>query len=211
MTATVLGCLVLPGLGWALRLRLRDPGDTLALTVVLSLCLTAIVATAQVVAGWWSPVGGLLALGGIAVLGFVPGLTVVERTGTFLFGPTGLRGDQDLDTADVEWKDWYADALRRSDEEHRLRQAEAKAAEREWRDWYADAVRGSDEEHRRRLAEAEAAEQEWRNWFDASPASDAQDVGGRAAGSQEAGGQDAGDREADLRDRERTSSTRGKS
>jgi len=46
MIAALGGCLVLPGLGWARRLRLRDLGDTLALTVVLSLSITAVVATA---------------------------------------------------------------------------------------------------------------------------------------------------------------------
>ena len=36
----VVGCLVLPGLGWARKMRLGDRGDTLALTVVLSICTT---------------------------------------------------------------------------------------------------------------------------------------------------------------------------
>jgi hypothetical protein len=206
MAVAVLGCLLLPGLGWARRLRLRDKGDTLALTVVLSLCSTAIVATSQVVAGWWSPVGGLLALGAIAVLGFVPGRSVVERTGTFLLGPTEQGPYVHSEAAEEEWKDWYADAVRRSDEEHRRRLAEAEAAEQEWKDWYADAVRRSDEERRHREAEGQAAEQEWRDWVDGPRATGGSEVGGAGVGGPDVDGLEVGVRDAQPGDRERTSS-----
>ena len=87
MVAALAGCLVLPGLGWARRLRLRDLGDTIALTVVLSLSITAVVATGHgrdrsVVAGrpgWRSSPRS-------TALGFVPVRAVVVRAGVVVLG-----------------------------------------------------------------------------------------------------------------------------
>jgi hypothetical protein len=141
LAAALVGCLVLPGLGWARRLRLRDLGDTIALTVVLSLSITAAVATGMAVTGLWSPAAGLAILTAVTVVGFVPVRAVVARTAVVVLGrpTTGEDRPQAIDLDDTEggWTDWYADARARSDEERRRREAEAEAAEQEWRDWYA--------------------------------------------------------------------------
>ena len=50
----VVGCLLLPGLGWALKMRFSDLGDPVALAVVLSICSTVAVGTAMAVSGGWS-------------------------------------------------------------------------------------------------------------------------------------------------------------
>lgn len=141
LAAALAGCLVLPGLGWARRLRLRDLGDTIALTVVLSLSITAAVATGMAVTGLWSPAAGLAILTAVTVVGFVPVRAVVARTAVVVLGRPTTDEDRpqaiDLDDAEGGWTDWYADARARSDEERRRREAEAEAAEQEWRDWYA--------------------------------------------------------------------------
>jgi hypothetical protein len=141
LAAALVGCLVLPGLGWARRLRLRDLGDTIALTVVLSLSITAAVATGMAVTGLWSPAAGLAILTAVTVVGFVPVRAVVARTAVVVLGRPTTGEDRpqaiDLDDAEGGWTDWYADARARSDEERRRREAEAEAAEQEWRDWYA--------------------------------------------------------------------------
>lgn len=146
MIAALAVCLVLPGLGWARRLRLRDLGDTVAMTVVLSLSLTAVVATAMAVTGTWSAYGGLGVLIGIAVLGFVPVRAVAARTSEVVLGRSTYRPRRRrvvVETGEIDdgWTDWYADARARSDEERQRREAEAAAAEQEWRDWYAESHR----------------------------------------------------------------------
>lgn len=186
VTAAVLGCLVLPGLGWARRLRLRDLGDTLALTVVLSMSSTAVVATAMVLTARWSPLGGLIALSGIAVLGHVPVRALGAGAGAFLFGrPLVAAGGLEepwvvgAGQAEEEWRDWYAGVRRQVDEERRRREAEGEAAEREWRDWYADVQRREDEERSQRESERESAELEWSDWHAVSPVDLAEDEPGR--------------------------------
>ena len=145
LTAALLVCLVLPGLGWARRLRLRDLGDTVALTVVLSMSLTAVVATGMAVTRTWSASGGLVVLVAITVLGFVPVRSVAARAVTVLRGRATLtpRRPVAVEVGETEdgWTDWYADARDRADEERRRREAEAEAAEQEWRDWYAESRR----------------------------------------------------------------------
>ena len=145
MTAALAGCLVLPGLGWARRLRLRDLGDTVALTVVLSLSITALVATAMAVTGLWSPAAGMVILAASTGLGFVPVRAVVARAGVVVLGRPAHDAELplavDLDDTEGGWTDWYADARARSDEESRRRAAEAEAAEQDWRDWYAETRR----------------------------------------------------------------------
>lgn len=145
MAAALAACLVLPGLGWARRLRLKDLGDTIALTVVLSLSLTAVVATGMAVTGTWSPVAGLAILGAFTGLGFVPVRAVIVRAGVVVLGRPGHQEvrPRAVEVGDAEdgWTDWYADARARSDEERRRREAEAEAAEQDWRDWYAETRR----------------------------------------------------------------------
>jgi hypothetical protein len=65
-------CLVLPGLGWARRSRLRDAGDRLALAIGISVCAVAVIGTIMAVAGWWSTPVGAAALLAVAAAGFVP-------------------------------------------------------------------------------------------------------------------------------------------
>lgn len=65
-------CLVLPGYGWARRLRLGDRGDAFALTVLLSICATVAVGTTMAVAGRWSTPVGLAVLLAVGALGVVP-------------------------------------------------------------------------------------------------------------------------------------------
>ncbi|HEY5981077.1 MAG TPA: hypothetical protein VIT41_15740, partial [Microlunatus sp.] len=86
MTAALAGCLVLPGLGWARRLRLRDLGDTIALTVVLSLSITAVVATGMAVTGTWSAPVGLAVLAAATVVGLVPLRSVAVRAAVVVGG-----------------------------------------------------------------------------------------------------------------------------
>ena len=142
MAGALVACLVLPGLGWARRLRLKDLGDTIALTVVLSLSLTAVVATGMAVTGTWSPAGGLVILIAVTGLGFVPVRAVIVRAGVVVLGRPGHQEDRpravDVDDTEGGWTDWYAAARARSDEERRRREAEAEAAVQDWRDWYAE-------------------------------------------------------------------------
>ena len=149
MVAALAACLVLPGLGWARRLRLKDLGDTIALTVVLSLSLTAVVATGMAVTGTWSPVAGLAdpRRGDRARVrpgpgrGRTRGCRGARSLGRRRWSGSSYRSTS-TDTEDG-WKDWYADARARTDEERRRRAAEAEAAEQDWRDWYAESRRAA--------------------------------------------------------------------
>src|ERR687893_247655 len=71
-------CLLLPGFGWARKMRLADLGDTVALAIVLSMCVTVVVGTAMVVSGF-SPEWGLAALAGVALAGFMPARLLLHR------------------------------------------------------------------------------------------------------------------------------------
>jgi hypothetical protein len=143
MIAALAVCLVLPGLGWARRLRLKDLGDTIAMTVVLSLALTAVVATAMTVTRTWSPSAGLAILAVVSVLGFVPVRALAGNVVVVVLGRSAREAEPELVPVGLEgtqgdgWADWYADARAHSDQERRQREAEAEAAEQDWRDWYA--------------------------------------------------------------------------
>ena len=171
LVAALAACLVLPGLGWARRLRLKDLGDTIALTVVLSLSLTAVVATGMAVTRSWSPIAGLAILAAVSALGFIPVRAVIVRAGVVVLGRPARDAERplavDLDDTEDGWTDWYADARARSDEERRRRAAEAEAAEQDWRDWYAES---------RRAAARERSRQ--RESVDRSPAEDVALTGG---------------------------------
>lgn len=60
---------VVPGLGWAWRLRLSDTGDALLLAVTISACLLAIVGEGMALLRLWSVQGGFLVLAAIALIG----------------------------------------------------------------------------------------------------------------------------------------------
>jgi hypothetical protein len=66
-------CLLLPGLGWAGKLRLEDAGDRLALAIAISICALTVVGTTMVVLGRWSTPLGLVALAVVAAAGILPG------------------------------------------------------------------------------------------------------------------------------------------
>jgi hypothetical protein len=116
-------CLVLPGLGWARRMKPGDGGDTLALTVVLSVCATVTVSTTMVLLDRWSWTVGAGCLLAIAAIGFVP-----DRR---LLGGVALRTRWRLSTRRIGFEDWHAAYAER----RRLRTAEAAP---QWTDWYAD-------------------------------------------------------------------------
>jgi hypothetical protein len=81
LTMALAICLLLPGLGWARRRRFGDLGDTVALAIVLSICMTVAVGTAMVLSGYWSPGWGLAVLAGIGLAGFVPARLLLDRAG----------------------------------------------------------------------------------------------------------------------------------
>jgi hypothetical protein len=74
-------CLLLPGFGWARKMRFGDVGDTVAMAIVLSICTTVAVGTAMAVSGSWSPEWGLAVLAGIGLAGFVPARLLAARAG----------------------------------------------------------------------------------------------------------------------------------
>jgi len=65
-------CLLLPGLGWAWKLRLGDVGDRLALAIAISICALTVVGTTMAVLGRWSTPLGLVALATVGAIGFLP-------------------------------------------------------------------------------------------------------------------------------------------
>jgi hypothetical protein len=60
---------VVPGLGWASRLRLADAGDTLLVAVTISIALLVVVGESMALLRLWSVQGGFLVLAAIALLG----------------------------------------------------------------------------------------------------------------------------------------------
>ena len=66
-------CLLLPGLGWAGKLRLEDAGDRLALAIAISICALTVVGTIMVVLGSWSTPLGLAVLAAVGAIGILPG------------------------------------------------------------------------------------------------------------------------------------------
>ena len=133
LAAALALCVLLPGLGWARRLRPADRGDTLALAVVLSLCATVAVSTAMVLADRWSLTVGAACLTGIAGLGFVPARRLLSGLGLRIRWRLSARG--------ISFTDWYAAYAER----RRLAAEAEEAAEIEWTDWYAEQQRLADE------------------------------------------------------------------
>lgn len=151
-------CLLVPGLGWARKLRTSDLGDTLALSVALSLCATTAVATTMAVTARWSPWVGLVALGVVAVLGFLPQRRLLAATLRVVRPSPTL-----LDQGDTQaWTDWYDAQSRRSAEDRQHEIALAEESARSWSDWYAAAEQT--------LVEQEAVEQRVERPVDPAPA-----------------------------------------
>jgi hypothetical protein len=143
LAVALLLCLLVPGLGWAQKLRTADLGDTVALGVALSLCATTAVATTMAVTAHWSTPAGMAALAAITVLGFLPLRRVLASTLRVVAPPPTL-----LDESESQaWTDWYDEQRRRSAErrQHELAVAEERA--RSWSDWYATAE-GAPVQHR---------------------------------------------------------------
>ena len=61
--------LVVPGLGWAGRLRQADVGDTLLTAVTISVCLLVVVGEGMALLRLWSVQGGFLVLAAVALVG----------------------------------------------------------------------------------------------------------------------------------------------
>ena len=74
-------CLLLPGLGWARKMHFADFGDTVALAIVLSVCMTVAVGTTMLLTRSWSLGWGLAALSGIYVAGFLPIRPLLDHAG----------------------------------------------------------------------------------------------------------------------------------
>jgi hypothetical protein len=60
---------VVPGLGWAWRLRLSDTGDTLLLAVTISVCSLVVIGEGMALLRLWSVERGFLVLAAVALLG----------------------------------------------------------------------------------------------------------------------------------------------
>jgi hypothetical protein len=155
----VASCLLLPGLGWARKMRFGDLGDTLALAIVLSICTTVAVGTTMAVSDSWSLGWGLAALGGIALAGFVPGRLLLDRAGAAVrLGVAGSAADSGA------WAEWY-----RESKQAKVRQARAATtatgASAVWVDWYADVRRRAKEAQAREAAAKQAAVDEWISWY----------------------------------------------
>lgn len=151
------GCLLLPGLGWARKMRFDDVGDTVAFAVVLSICGTVMVGTAMALADAWSLGWGLAALTLAAVTGFVPVGALVDRANRAVEERMAGVGDDG-----GAWADWVA---RSSQQARRRAEAAAEEASDVWVDWYADAERRALEEQARRATAARAATEAWVAWY----------------------------------------------
>jgi hypothetical protein len=133
LAAALALCVLLPGWGWARRLRPADLGDTLALAVALSLCATVAVSTAMVLADRWSWTVGAACLAGIAGLGFVPARRLLSGLGLRILWRLSARG--------ISFTDWYAAYAER----RRLAAEAEEAAAIVWTDWYSEQQRLVDE------------------------------------------------------------------
>lgn len=136
-TVALACCLVLPGLGWARRLKLRDPGDTMAMTLMISLCSTTVVATGMVLTAHWSTFGGLAVLALVSVLGFLPLGELAARASSAITHRPRPRHRLVPPEPDQEWPDWYADAPRRVEDERSVPVAAEQTVEDQRRSWHA--------------------------------------------------------------------------
>jgi hypothetical protein len=75
-SAAVLWVLVVPGLPWAVRMRLGDRGDTVAVAGAISLALAAVVGGGMAVLGIWSPMAAVIVLTGVSLCALVPGASL---------------------------------------------------------------------------------------------------------------------------------------
>ena len=153
-------CLLLPGLGWARKMRFADLGDTVALAIVLSMCMTVAVGTAMAVSGSWSPKWGLATLAGVALAGFVPARLLAARAGAAV-----QRRRAGFANDGVAWPDWY---LRDTQQQAKVGRARAAVTASEVSavrvDWYADIKRRAEEAQAREGAAKQEAIDQWISW-----------------------------------------------
>jgi hypothetical protein len=141
MVGALVICLLLPGLGWARKMHFSDFGDTLALAIVLSICMTVAVGTTMALSRSWSLGWGLASLAGLALAGFIPARLLLDRAGADRDSRQQAKSRQaraaaNATDASAVWVDWYAEVERRADEA-RAREAAAKqAAIDQWISWY---------------------------------------------------------------------------
>lgn len=157
------GCLLLPGLGWARKMRFGDLGDTVALALVLSICTTVAVGTAMAVAGAWSLGGGLAALALVALGGFLPARALANRATTAVRLRTGGPADDG-----GAWAQWHAETLQQARTRRRRSEVAAREAAAVWVDWYSDVERRADEERAREETDAQRATADWIAWYQRS-------------------------------------------
>ena len=153
-------CLLLPGLGWARKMRFGDLGDTLALAAVLSICTTVAVGTTMAISDTWSLRWGLAALGVVALAGFVPAGQLLDRAGAAV--RLRLAGFADDGGA---WADWYHETQQAKVRQAARAEVTASEASAVWVDWYADAKRRAAEARAREAAAKQAAVDEWISWY----------------------------------------------
>ena len=159
-------CLLLPGLGWARKMRYGDLGDTLALAIVLSICMTVAVGTTMAISDAWSLRWGLVALGGVALAGFVPAQLIADRTGAAVrlrIAAVRLRMAGVADDGGA-WAEWYRETQQQA-KVRRARAATASEASAVWVDWYADVERRAEEARAREAAAKQAAIDAWIAWY----------------------------------------------
>jgi hypothetical protein len=150
--AAVVGCLLLPGLGWARQMRLGDRGDTLAMAVVVSLCCTVAVGTGMAVSGAWSWAAGLAVLAVVTVTGFLPFAALADRARAATGRRIAAFGDDG-----GAWEEWFARSQQEAQQRRRRAEEAAEQANDVWVDWYVDAERRAREEQARKAATAHAA------------------------------------------------------
>jgi hypothetical protein len=78
-SAAVLWVLVAPGLPWAVRMRLGDRGDTVAVASAISLAMAAVVGGGMAALGIWSPVAAVIVLLAASLCALIPGALVRRR------------------------------------------------------------------------------------------------------------------------------------
>ena len=154
-------CLLLPGLGWARKMRFADLGDTIALAIVLSICVTVAVGTAMAMSGSWSLEWGLAALAGVALAGFVPARLLLDRAGAAVRLRMAGFGDDG-----VAWAGWSPRETQQQAQQGRTPSAvTASEASAAWVHRYADVKRRVEEARAREAAARQAAIGQWISWY----------------------------------------------